>query len=166
MMVAPRFGNVARAQFNDGEEYVLEVREQRSSKSHGHYFASVKAAWENLTGETLEHLSTPDVLRGWCLVQSGWYDQHIVLAASKEDAMRMAMFARSLAKSEGYVEIVVVKVDGEWFVRSREPRSQSRASMNKEDFEKSKRDVLDILSGTISVTRKSLEREGRTGDHQ
>lgn len=166
MRVAPRFGNVARAQFVDGEEYPLEVREQRSSKSHAFYFASVNAAWKNLRGQTAEILSTPNHLRGWALVQAGWHDQHIVEAPSKDDAMRMAVFARALARDEGYVEIKVIQHEGQWYVRSRTPKSQSRASMNKDEFQQSSRDVLDILSGTIEVTRKTLEREGRNqGEH-
>jgi len=166
LRVLPRFRNVAGAQFSDGEEYPIEVREHRSSKSHAFFFTSVNAAWRNLRGETAEILSTPNHLRGWALVQSGWHDQHIVEAPSKDDAMKMAMFARALARDEGYVEIKVIKHDGQWFVRSRTPRSQSRASMNKEEFQKSSRDVLDVLSGAIEVTRKQLEREGRNqGEH-
>lgn len=161
MRVEPRFGNVARAQFVDGESYPLEVREQRSSKAHSFYFASVNAAWKNLRGETAEILSTPNHLRGWALVVAGWHDQHIVEAPSKDDAMRMAVFARALAKNEGYVEIAVIKHDGRWFVRSRTPKSQSRSAMNKEEFQQSSRDVLDVLGGTIEVTRRQLEREGR-----
>lgn len=162
--LVPRFANVALAQFKDGEEYPLYVKEQRSSKAHAYYFASVNSAWKNLRGETAEILSTPTHLRGWALIQAGYHDQHIVQAPSKDDAIRMAMFARALAKSEGYVEIKVVKVDGEWFVRSRTPKSQSRASMDAEEFKQSSRDVLDILAGTIEVTRRALEREGQRGD--
>lgn len=161
LRVAPRFLRVAREQFRAGEEYPITVNEKRSSKAHAFYFASVNAAWKNLRGETAEILSTPTHLRGWALVQSGWHDQHIVEAPSKDDAMRMAVFARALAKTEGYVEISVIKHDGRWFVRSRTPQSQSRASMNAEDFKQSSRDVLDILSGAIEVRRTALEKAAR-----
>jgi hypothetical protein len=166
LRVAPRFLRVAREQFRAGEEYPITVNEKRSSKAHAFYFASVNAAWKNLRGETAEILSTPTHLRGWALIQSGYHHQHIVEATDKDSAMKMAMFARALARNEGYVEIKVVKHDGRWFVRSREPESQSRASMDAERFMESSRAVLDILSGAIEVSRKSLEREGRTGDHQ
>lgn len=165
LRVAPRFLRVAREQFRDGESYAMAVNEAQSSKAHAFYHASVGAAWRNLRGETAEILSTPKHLRGWCLIQSGWHDQHVVEAPSKNDAMKMAVFARALARNESYVEIVVLKHDGRWFLRSRTPRSQSRASMTLEEIKQSQRDVLDLLSGAIEVTRKSLEREGRTGDY-
>ncbi|MDE2103562.1 MAG: hypothetical protein KGL39_40355 [Patescibacteria group bacterium] len=166
LRVEPRFLRVAREQFRAGEEYPVTVNEKRSSKAHAFYFASVNAAWKNLRGETAEILSSPTHLRGWALIQAGYHHQHIVEAPDKDSAMRMAMFARALARNEGYVEIKVIKHDGKWYVRSREPESQSRASMDAERFKESSRAVLDILSGAIEVTRKSLEREGRTGDHQ
>jgi hypothetical protein len=166
LRVAPRFLRVAREQFRAGEEYPIEVNEKRSSKAHAFFFASVNAAWKNLRGETAEILSTPTHLRGWALVQSGYSHQHIVEAPDKDSAMKMAVFARALARNEGYVEIKVIKHDGQWYVRSREPMSQSRASMKADEFKASSQAVLDILSGAIEVTRKSLEREGRPGDHQ
>lgn len=165
MRLAPRFRRVAREQFRHGEEYPLEVREERSSKAHAFFFASVNAAWKNLRGETAEILTTPTHLRGWALIQAGYHHQQIVEAPSKNAAMKMAMFARALARKEGYVEIKIVKHDGQWFIRSREPKSMSLANMKADEFKAASRDVLDILAGTIEVTRKSLEREGKTGDH-
>ena len=78
----------------------------------------------------------------------------------RQRAMKMAAFSRKL---DDYAEIKVIKHDGVWFLRIREAKSQSRASMGKEDFEKSKRDVLDVLAGTIDVTRKQLEDAGKRG---
>lgn len=166
MRLLPRFQNVALGQFSDSEEYPLDVREERSSKQHAYFFASVNSAWKNLRGETAEVLTTPTHLRGWALIQAGYHHQQIVEAPDKESAIRMAVFARALAKNEGYVEIKVIHHDGRWFVRSREPESQSRASMKADRFKQSVQDVLDILAGTIEVTRKTLEREGRNqGEH-
>lgn len=161
MVPLDRFSNIAASQFNDGEEYNLEIREHRSSKSHAHYFACINEAWKNLRGETAQILFNPNILRGWALVQAGYCDQQIVHAPDKDSAIKMAVFARKLAGDEGYAEIKIKKIDGEWYVQSRLPRSQSRAAMNKEEFQASKTAVLDILAGTIEVTRKTLETEGR-----
>lgn len=150
------------SQYVDGEMYPLEVREQRSSKAHAFYFASVNSAWKNLRGQTAEILSTPEHLRKWALIMAGWYDQTIVPASSRDGAMKMAAWARL---KDDHAEITIIKHDGEWYLRIREAKSQSRASMNKNDFTQSSRDVLDILAGTIEVTRKTLEREGAKGSN-
>ena len=166
LRVADRFMRVAQEQFRDGEEYPIDVNEKRSSKAHAFYFASVNAAWKNLRGETAEILSTPTHLRGWALIQAGYHHQNIVESPDRDTAIRMAVFARKLATKEGYVEIKVIQHDGKWYVRTREPKSQSRASMKADEFKESSRAVLDILSGAIEVTRRQLEREGRNqGEH-
>ncbi len=162
MRVAARFGNVARAQFRDGEEYPLYVREHRSSKSHAFFFASVKNAHDNLSAENTEILQTPEHLRKWALIVSGWYDETLVDAGEgkygRRRAIQMAGFARKL---DDFAEIKVIKHGENWFLRVRVAKSQSLSSMDKEEFKKSSRDVLDVLSGTIEVRRADLEKIGR-----
>lgn len=159
MNLVPRFANVALAQFVDQEEYPLEVREHRSSKSHAHLFACINEAWKNLRGETAEILRTPEHLRAWSLIAAGWFDETIIETPSRDAAMKMATFARKL---DDFAEIKVVKHDGRWFLRMRTPKSMSRASMAKEEFDRCKRDILDIIAGTIEVSRKTLEQAGKT----
>jgi len=157
--LVPRFANVALAQFQDGEEYPLEVREQRSSKEHAHYFASVNSAWEHLDEETLQALKTPEHLRKWALIATGWYEETQIGELTKRDATRMAVAARKL---DEYAEIRVRRGLGDtWSLVIRTAKSQSRSAMAKEDFRASKRDVLDVLSGHIHVTRKQLEDIGK-----
>ena len=164
MRLAPRFRRVAREQYRDGEAYPLEVREHRSSRSHAFMFASISDAWDHLSEANKEIIKTPEHLRKWSLINSGWYTETLIDAGENEPgrqrAMKMAAFSRKL---DDYAEIKVIKHDGVWFLRIREAKSQSRASMGKEDFEKSKRDVLDVLAGTIDVTRKQLEDAGKRG---
>lgn len=161
MRLAPRFRRIAQEQFRDAEEYPLEVREHRSSKAHAFYFASIGDAWANLNDKSKEVLQTANDLRGWALIQTGWCDQTVLPCPDKDTAVKWAIFARKMASAEGYAEIVAAKHDGQWYLRIRVPRSQSRAAMNKEEFTKSSRDVLDILAGTIDVTRKELESAGK-----
>ena len=164
MRLAPRYRRVAHEQYRDGEEYPLEVREHRSSKSHAFMFASISDAWDHLSDANKEVLKTPEHLRKWALITAGWYEETLVDAGEGEGgrkrAMRMAVFAR---RFDDYAEIKVIKHEGSWLLRMREAKSQSRASMGKEDFEKSKRDVLDVLAGQIDVTRKQLEDAGKRG---
>ncbi len=170
LRVVPRFGNIAAAQFNDGEEYPLTVIEHRSSAEHNHMFAAIKNAFDNINdAETLEVLSTPHKLRRWALIVSGWCDVTVFGPLSRTAAIKSAeRAAANFRKSDDYVEVTVKKtVDEEtnrpaWLVVIKTAKSQSRASMRKEDFRASKKDVLDILAGQIHVKRRDLERAGRS----
>lgn len=166
MVPLDRFSNIAASQFNDAEEYNLEIREHRSSQSHRHYFACINEAWKNLRGETAEILISPNHLRGWALCVAGYCHTQIVAAPDKDSAIKMAVFARKLASGEGYAEIKIKKIDGTWYVQSRVPMSQSRSAMNKEEFAASKNSVLDIIAGEIQVSRKTLETEGKLRGHE
>lgn len=169
MRLEPRFRKVARAQYVDGEEYPLEVIEHRSSKDHAHYFASVRNAFDNINDpETLEVLSTPNKLRQWALIQSGWCEVTVFGPLSKRSAIKSAQTAAiNFRKNDDYVEVSVRKtIDDEtgreaWLVVIKTAKSQSRAAMKKEVFRESKVAVLDILSGAIEVKRRNLEQAGR-----
>lgn len=170
MTLVPRFARVADAQFKDGEEYPLEVKEQRSSKDHAHFFASVKNAFDHITdAETLEVLSTPNKLRQWALIQTGWCDVTVFGPLTKRAAMKGAQTAAiNFRRKDDYCEITVRpshdeetgEVNG-WAVVIKDAKSQSRASMDKEDFRASKIAVLEVLSGHIEVKRRDLEKAGR-----
>lgn len=166
--VARRFQRRAREQFQNGQEYYLEERIARSGASHAQYMASVGEAHANLSDENKEVLKTPEHLRKWALITAGYYDETLVEGgdgeAGKLAAMRMAVLAR---KFDDFAEVKVVRLPGDddelkWFMRLRIAKSQSFSAMNKEQFEKSKRDVLDILAGAIEVRRRDLEQAGRS----
>lgn len=162
MKLLPRFRRIAADQFEDGHEYPLEVRESRSSRSHAYFFAAVSEAHANLNEEATAALKTPTHLRRWALITAGWYDETLIDAGEgelgKQRAMQMAAMARRL---DDYAEIKVIHQGEFWFLRVRTAKSQSLSAMGKDEFEKSKRDVLDILAGQINVTRKELERAGK-----
>lgn len=170
MRLVPRFARVADAQFRDGEEYPLEVKEQRSSKDHNHYFASVKNAFDHVDhAETLELLSTPNKLRQWALIKTGWCDVTVFGPLPKRSAIASARTAAANFRAQDdYVEITMRPAHDEetgevegWAVVIKTAKSQSRASMDKEDFRKSKTDVLEVLAGHIEVKRRDLERSAR-----
>ena len=150
-------------------KYPLEVIEHRSSKDHAHYFASVRNAFDNINDpETLEVLSTPNKLRQWALIQSGWCEVTVFGPLSKRSAIKSAQTAAiNFRKNDDYVEVSIRKtVDEEtgrqaWLVIIKTAQSQSRASMKKEAFRESTVAVLDVLSGAIEVKRRDLERAGR-----
>lgn len=170
MILNPRYARVAAAQFRDGEDYPLEVKEQRSSAEHKHYFAVINNAFDNISdAETLELLSTPNKLRQWALIQSGWCDVTVFGPLPKKAAINAARTAAiNFRSKDDYVEITMRSSHDEetgeingYAVVIKTAKSQSRASMDKEDFRKSKTDVLDLLAGQIQVKRRDLERSAK-----
>lgn len=167
MRLEPRFARIAEAQFKDGETYPLEVKEQRSSQEHRHYFAVINNAFDNISDEeTLSVLSTPNKLRQWALICSGWCDVTVFGPMPYRTALNCAQrAAENFRRYDDYVEITVHRnrdddgnLDGTANVVIKIAKSQSRVAMDKENFRASKRDVLDILAGQIHVKRKDLEK--------
>lgn len=172
MVVNPRWREIARRMFKDGEDYALEEKLERSSAQHKFYFVSIKNAFTNLNKETLDLLKTPNHLRQWALITTGWYDERQVGGLSLAQAKRMAVIVAALLRSntdDDYVEIIVRRnrdesdrLDGTANLIVRTPKSQSRDAMDRETFKKSCEDVLDVLAGAINVTRRELEDSGKT----
>lgn len=164
-IMAPVKGYLARAetQFEVGKVYQLEVREERSSQEHNHYFATLADAHANLSERATEKLKTPDHLRKWALIETNWYDEVVTDCGTHEVALRMATFTRRM---DDYCEVRLrAAEDGgeKKLLVVRSAKSQSMKSMDKESFRKSKQDVLDLLSDMIGVNRLVLERYGRQG---
>lgn len=156
--MVPAKGYAARAerQYAPSETYTLEVREERSSAEHNHYFAAIADAYANLSDAVTERLRTPDHLRKWALIETGWFDETVTDCGSHEVALRMAAFTKVVERDnrQDYCEIIV---RGPALVL-RLAKSQSRKAMDKEDFRKSKNDILDLLSDMVGVNRTLLER--------
>jgi hypothetical protein len=142
--------------FAVGDRLVLEPYEERSMASHKQFFASVREAWKNLPEEAADRYDTPEKLRKWALCKAGYADETYFEFESEQKAHAVAGLMRKLDE----FAIVTVKQN---HIRVYRAKSQSIHAMGKEDFEASKRAVLDILSGTIGVSRKALEQEGKAG---
>lgn len=156
MVPDQKFCKLAERQFKKGERYVLEPHDEISHKERGFYFASVNEAWGNLSEEALVRYPSPNHLRRWALIKAGWRRENFTTCDSETRATQLAAFVRNLD------DTAVVVVEGN-VVRTYVARSQRVApgAMTLEEWRKSKQDVLDILSGTIGVSRKALEKEGR-----
>ena len=150
MVPHPRYEKVARRQFAEGEEYPLIVLEARSRASHNQYFAAVNEAWDNLAEDIATRWPTAEHLRKWALVEVGFFDEKVFPdCKSPAHAKQLAVFVRSV---DTYAQIHVHKTT----VIVREPKSQSAAAMGKDQFEKSKRAVLDLLATLARTTRAQL----------
>lgn len=148
----PRFARLADKGYVVGETYPLVVHEDRSQASHRQYFAAVHDAWQNLPEDAAERFPTSEHLRKYALIKAGFRDERSVACSSKAEAQRVAAFIRPMD------DFAVVTVSGP-LVTVYTAKSQSYRAMGKEDFQRSKEAVLDVLAGMVGVTPGALERE-------
>lgn len=148
--MVPLRPKLADRDFTIGEAYHLEVVEERSAKSHRHYFASLNEAWQNLPDTALERLPTSEHLRKFALIKTGYHDSKSIVASSKAEAQRLAAFVRPAE------EFVIITVEGAT-VTVFTAKSQSQKAMGKEMFQASKDAVLSYVSDLIGVDRQELE---------
>jgi hypothetical protein len=153
MAPMPRFKKICDAQFIVGEEYPLTLLEARSRNSHNHFFATVHEAWKNLPEDIASDFPSTEHLRKWALCKTGWSTMKTFPCETHDHARNLAIFARSAD------EFAVIEVRGN-IVRIHQAKSQSAAAMGKDEFQKSKTDVLDKIAELIEVTPKQLRREG------
>lgn len=149
--MVPRLPRLADRYFVVGEEYRLAPAEERSGASHRHFFAQIAEAHANLPEDLAERLPTPDHLRRWALIRTGFRDERSIVASSKEDAERIASFVKPLD------DFAVVTVSGP-VVTVYTAKSQSARAMGKQEFQASKERVLDFIASLIGVERGDLER--------
>jgi hypothetical protein len=138
-----RFAKIADAEFVVGQSYDLVVHEERSKRSHDHFFAQVTEIWQTLPEHLAERYPTAESLRKYALVQAGYCKtRHIVCSSSKE-AHR---FMRELGGDYDFAAVNGSSVS--FFIA----HSQSYRAMGKKDFQESKDKVLAILADLIDVS--------------
>ncbi|AWB24432.1 hypothetical protein DA075_29120 [Methylobacterium currus] len=147
-----RFSGLCDRQFVIGERYILVEQEERSSKSHAHYFACVRDGWSSLPEHLAYRFPTPDHLRKWALIRAGFRDEQTFVASSKAEAIRIAAFPRPVD------DTAVVRVKDSVVVRWT-AKSQSKRAMGHEDFQRSKDAVLAVIDGLIGIAPGTLSRE-------
>lgn len=141
----------ADRQYVVGEVYRLEPKEDRSAASHAHYFAALADAHANLPDDLAERWPTPDALRKYALIRTGFRDERSIVAASKAEARRIAAFIKPMD------EFAVVAVhDAAVIVWT--AKSQSMRSMGKKAFQESKDAVLSFVAELIGVDVDALNR--------
>lgn len=159
--------SIARRQFVHGEVYPMDVKEERSLKSLGHYHAAIKNAWENLrdedrythhpkTGEVEDKYPSPDKLRKWALIKLGYRKERHIVCDTPEQAERLMPMVQPIDDDA----IVVLKGNTIKMYTARSQSMHGRNAMTKEEFQKSKTEVLDLLAETIGVSRSTLEKAG------
>lgn len=142
----------ADAIYTVGETYNLIPHEERSANSHRHFFAAVTEAWEQLPDHLSEAYPTPDALRRFALIKSGFCDAHPFVCSSRAEALRFAAYLKPV---DTY-SVVTVK---EAVVTRYTAQSQSMKAMGRVDFQRSKDAVLAVIAEMIDVAPAVLSRE-------
>lgn len=148
--MVPRHARLADKQFVVGQSYLLEEHQERSTRSHAHYFACIAEAHSNLPEDLAERFPTSEHLRKYVLIQCGYRDERSIVCLSKAEAQRVAGFMRPM---DCYAVVTV----SEAVVRVYTAQSQSVKAMGAKQFQESKTRVLDFLSDKIGVSTQSLE---------
>lgn len=156
MVPLPRFGNVVARQFVEGEDYKLVIHEDRSMASHNHYFASVQDGFDNLPEKIAARWPSSEHLRAWCLIETGWFDEKEFDCDTERQAKMLSSFIRT-ERAFARISVHGNRESG-WKVIVRTAKSQSIPAMGKDAFQRSKTDVLDLVSSMVGVTTGDLKR--------
>jgi hypothetical protein len=135
-----------------GETYIIDVREQRSEAAHRAYFAAVNEAWRNLSEDKAERFRTPDHLRRFALIKTGFFDQRTVVCSSKAEARRLAAFIQPM---DEYAIISAMEATVTVFTA----KSQSIRAMGKLEFMRSQDAVRDYVASLLGVKPEALPGE-------
>lgn len=147
------YARKAAEQWGDGEVLSVTAREDRSSKSHRHYFACIKAAWENLPPPHDARFKSPEALRKHVLIRAGHCTTREIVCNSARDA---ATFASYLQEMDEYSLVIVNGA----ILTHYKAKSQAGDYQDKKEFQKSKQDVLEILAEMLGISVRTLTQEG------
>lgn len=135
-----------------GEYYRLVPHEDRSMRSHQHFFAALHDAWDNLPLEMAALYPTVEHFRKHLLIKTGYRHERIVAAENKSEARKIAAIVRSMdqfAVASVRDNIVVI-----WTAES-----QSVRAMKKQRFQQSKDAVLNEAAAMIGVSTEQLRNQ-------
>jgi len=137
-------------QFYPDQRVLLEAHHERSYQRHKAYFASLADAWQSLASD---RWPTPEHLRKFALIRTGWRDERIFPCDSPEQAERMAVWLKP------FDQFAVIATEGT-LVRAWTARSQSYKAMGRDEFNRSMDDVLDYVAGLLGIPKDVLAAQG------
>lgn len=144
-----RHAKACDAQYVVGQRYIIEPEEPRSMSSHRAYFAQISEAWRNLPEDIAEQFSDAEKLRKYALCKTGFCRESRQVYTTPRDAIMASAWAA--AGSEYAIVDCSGRVVTIWI-----PESQSVKAMGDERWKKSRKAVLDFVSGMVGVTPLSL----------
>ncbi len=130
--------------YGQGEVITVEEVQDRSPKSHAHYFAVIAEAWQNLPENLADDYPNPETLRKRALIRTGFCSMTEVLCASNAEATKAAA-AFSAADPYCLCEIA------DRALRIWRADSQSVKAMGAKRFAESKEKVFHWISNLIGA---------------
>ena len=134
-----------------GGSYRLAPYEERSPRSHGHYFASLSEGWKNLGQEDVDRWPSVEHFRKWALIEGGWCDTETHVFSYRKDALVCAALVR---RRDAFAIVTVADL----VLTVYTAHSQDMRSMSGKVFQASKESVLNKLAERLGVTTRELER--------
>lgn len=122
--------------FDEGRRYILHALDERTDKTHKHYFAQLRDIWHNLPDRLLQKFPNPDVMRQHALILTGFVTSRTYCADTQAEAKRIAAFIES---DDAIYSIVSVQKCNVIELRA---ASQSYEAMGRKEFQRSKEAVL------------------------
>lgn len=152
----PTFARRCTEAFRTGAVYRLAEVDERSQRSHAHFFAVLHDVWSSLPDHLVERFPTEEVLRKHALIVTGFFRERRFAMESPAAARRLAATLKPVDLDEDYALISV----NDCVVVERRPLSQSKKGMpEKGQFNRSKQAVLEWISGLIGVSPDDLPKE-------
>jgi len=146
MVPVPRYQNVARRQFGDGGEHIMEESAERSRASHSAYFAALHDLFQSIPENIAARWPTETHFRRWLLIETGWFEEKEFDLLSEKHARALGNYIRI---EDEYARIAIRGTK----VIIRRAKSQSLKAMGAADFKQSKKDVLDLAEQMVGVPR-------------
>jgi hypothetical protein len=137
-----------------GERYTIAPVEERSQRSHNHFFAVIADAWRNLPEEYADQFPSETHFRRWLLIKAGYRDERTIVCASNAEAQRVAAFIKPL--DEYAVVVVRDSVVIHWTAKS-----QSARAMKSKEFQASKEACFDVLAKMLGTTAGALKQNAK-----
>ena len=147
MVPLSRFAPRCDKTFVVGEVYRLDAVEERSMRSHGHYFAKLGDYHGSLPDALAERFPTVEHLRKWALIQAGYCNRAEIVCRSHAEA------ARTIATIKALDEYAVaIARDNILVVLT--AQSQSTKAMGAKVFQESKDKVFGVLDDLLGTRER------------
>lgn len=149
----PMRGAAAARKFQDQKVYWLVEAKlvDPSDASKRQMFAVLNKAWPSLPENMRDAYPTMDALRKRALIQAGFYDE---VAIEVGDAATAGRLVTSLKRQNDFSHVRIQ--DGHVFQRT----AKSIKDMEKEEFERAKQAVFEIVAEMLGVTVEELTKQG------
>lgn len=137
--------------YGQGEIVTVEEVQERSAKSHRHYFAVIAEAWQHLPEDLADNYPNSETLRKRALIHTGYCSTTDIICASHAEAIKAAAVFTA-ADPYCFCEF------SDRMLRIRRAESQSIKAMGGKKFAESKEKVLHWISNLIGADVTELEK--------